>query len=264
MKKETVLYGIIVILLITIAVGITYIVMDNKNNNNNDTKVKENNKNKVQEKNTLTEEEINKYLNYVPLNFNYNVYKEKQSNINNIPKQALISEALKNELSCWDNENCPFDMNLKIRLKYELSFNYEGEFIDRYYFPFDYIKNKVSENYNISIDNLEETKTKDDMYEFGLSFIFQSNYFLSLGGGIYTQEVSYIDSYEVNDELIIYEYHAYYYDKTLNDYYNNYEIELEDDPLAELKNNKDKFTKYKHTFKAKDNGYYYYSSEVVS
>ncbi len=45
MKKEKILYGIIVILLITIAVGITYIVMDNKNNNQDNTEIKENNNN---------------------------------------------------------------------------------------------------------------------------------------------------------------------------------------------------------------------------
>ncbi len=52
MKKEKILYGIIVILLITIAVGITYIVMDNKNNNQDNTEIKENNNDsKVEENN---------------------------------------------------------------------------------------------------------------------------------------------------------------------------------------------------------------------
>ncbi len=217
----------------------------------------------------INEEDLNKYLSYVPSIEELKIYDKKKTILDDIPEKFLITKILDKELSCWDQENCDFDMHLKLPIKNGEVFYYEGDYVDKYYFPFEYIKNKMEEYYNKDLKNLEETKKIEDVYNATLGFIYQDDYFLSTGGGETSDLfVSYVDSYKASrKELIIYEYagHYNYFEETLGDYYNNYKVKLdyETDFYNYLKENKEKFTKYKHVFKKNDTGYYWYSTEVV-
>ena len=81
-----------------------------------------------------------------------------------------------------------------------------------------------------------------------------------------TTLINYIDKYEANNnELIIYEYYIYK-DDTSNkvcDYLGNCLENSSSIDKNYLKQHKDDFTEYKHTFKKSGNSYYWYSTEVV-
>ena len=208
----------------------------------------------------LGEEELRKYLSYVPRSLENKLYDKKETDLANVSEKLLITKIL---------DNCSFDMNLKLPLKYEKELLYDVEYIDRYYLPLDLVKEKMEEYYNKEITNLEETKTLEDAYNTGMSFAYQNNYFLGLGGGE-TDDllVSLLDNYEASkNQLIIYEYvaHYNYLEEQLEDYYNDYQVELsyETDFNKYLEENKDKFTLYKHTFKKNKTGYYWDRTEIV-
>ena len=218
---------------------------------------------------TLSEEELTKYLSYVPSIMEYKLYDKEKSSIDNIKEKYLISKVLSNEAVCWDNNNCSFDMNKKVPLKNGEEFYYEQDYVDRYYFPLSFIKDKMEEYYNKKISNISETKSIDDIYNAILGYVYQDEYFLSIGGGETGDvTVSYMDSYKATEkDLVIYEYVAYYdyFEEKLKDYNNGYKVDLsyEDDFKEYLKENKEHFTEYKHTFKKNSKGYYWVKTEIV-
>ncbi|MCM1052367.1 MAG: hypothetical protein NC483_00095 [Ruminococcus sp.] len=112
--KKYIPYVIIVVLLVVIAIGGTYIVMSNKNNSNtnindkvnnvdnkvNDNKNDINNKEESKEKITLSEEELNKYLGYVPTGIQYSdivgAYNINKATSNDLNDRTLITMAIYN------------------------------------------------------------------------------------------------------------------------------------------------------------------------
>ena len=261
---------IIIILVIFLASGTTYLIMSNNESNHEEKEVNkdneiENNENK-QEEITFSEEELNEYLSYVP-NINRQIaYNNKKTNVNSFDKKALTEMALLNNIDCWYQKTCDFDTSLKLKVNNASTFYYEGEYAS-IYFPLDYINSVLNYRYNFTLNNVEETKTLNDIYNAGLGFVYQNGYFLSTGGGSNgNRHLSIIDSYKTSkNELTIYEISAYYNQAdTIKDYYNDYSIEVNNvDVDKYFENNKDKFTMYKHTFKNNKTGYYWYQTEVV-
>ena len=280
MKKNTLLYIIITILLIIIAVGVTYIILNNKNEEEviepNDKEEDNNKEEENYEQVILNDEELEKYLSYVP----NELYKKQIANINTIDKNILRNTALIIASECLYEEktNCPFDTSKEIPIKIDLFPYYENN-IATSYIPLTYLNEVLHEMYNYELNVVENAKSIDDVFSAGgMAYIYQDGYFLLLGGGQTTGvHINLIESYKVNDEnLIIYEYVAYYdsFENTLNDYYTNKETDLngwcgntsgeEKKELLDnyLNDHKDEFTLYKHTFKKNNTGYYWYSTEV--
>ncbi len=273
-KLEKYIYLVIILVLVTAIVsGSIYLVMRDKDNTNTDNnkeindKDKESNDNKDNEKEeiTLSEYELNDYLSYVP-NINDNVvYKKDEVSVSDYDTKALTEMALNNSYSCWEQKICDFDMNMNLKVNNASAFYYEGEYAG-VYFPLDFINSKLNRMYNVKLSDVKESTSVDDVYNSGLSYIYQDEYFLAIGGGYSgNKHVSLIDKYDVSySEIVIYEVAAYYDQDKMVDYYNNYSVSVSSNDLSGyLKDNKDKFTKYKHTFKKNVTGYYWYQTEVV-
>lgn len=281
-KKETnyiyLILGIIVLVIVT--AGVTYaIVKDPKKDN----KVTDNNENitdkptEDNEKITLTNKELEKYLSYVP-NINAEIEEGKTgsvyknpSNVIDINKNILLGKTLgylyekcsENE-SCYKAQSPKEDLNLDAIRKSELD-------------------KELYTRYNISKYKVEEYDENNETNDYiadsnGFCYYYTENYFsiVECFGGGPGFELSKVDSYNIeNGDLVIYEYHAEAVlisdgvDDKLKIYdLQNEEIEVfleDDEDKAEsyFENNKEKFTKYKHTFKKNDKDYYWYSTEVA-
>ncbi len=278
-KLEKSIYAVIILVLVAvIASGTTYLIMrdkDNTNTENNEVndKDKESNDNKDNEKEeiTLSEKELNDYLSYVPdstIDFgdndvcnNQNVYCKIKISVSDLDKKVLVGKALFTFASGKD----------------------ELETIA----TFEELASKVLEMYGVKIDNnFKSTYDAEDNFVGyaatygGFAFNYNEkdktfNYSLASSG---YDSVSLFDSYQAtNDELVIYSYYGVYnslggQDEVKDVYTNNvYHITeknsegyLDNDIVVKyMKNNKDKFTKYKHTFRKNEAGYYWYQTEVV-
>ena len=281
MKKNTLLYVIITILLIVIAVGITYIIMNNKNNeeitepSNNDNNQEENNDEQI----TLSESELQEYLSYVPIEDGYvhDVYQNKYTNIQNIDKAILRNMALIKASDCLYKEyTCPYNHEKEIEIEVNYD-TYSETVVTNNYIPLEYINKLLHQMYNYEISALKE---KTILNAGGMGYIYSNEYFIMIGGGwAATEHISVLDDYNANEEeLVIYEYGAYYdsFENKLYDYYTEKETDLGnlsentsyDDKMTMLHNylkeHKTEFTLYKHTFKKNDTGYYWYSTEIAS
>ncbi len=288
--KKTSLYIIITILLMAIASGTTYIILNNnyeKNNKNIKESDKENN-NKEQDNQptenikpetiTLKEEELKKYLGYVP-NYQYVddmiVYNYQKKDLNNIGEKTLIAIALSEaRYECGEKAKLDHQKHCIMKKKIKYLYDDEGEFETEAY-TFDEIKKIMLKMYNYQINNLAETTSWDTTYSGAASgFAYQDGYFLMVASGLgdtnnYLSEIS---KYEATkDELTIWEHRSYY---DWNTYSNNYvlmdylkkkmgEFKTEEETQEYFKHNQDKFTEYKHIFKKNSTGYYWYSTEAV-
>ncbi|MBE6154984.1 MAG: hypothetical protein E7163_05415 [Firmicutes bacterium] len=275
MKKiEKYIYVVIALIIgAVLASTVTYIVMDKKYDNHNNNEQNENNSNNEQI--SLSDEELHEYLSYIPTRNikGMSLYEKKYTNVKTISEVELIEQVLSNSL-CWDNNSCPFDTSIK-EMPID-NFSYPATV----YFPLTYIKSELLKMYNYDLKSIKDGVSIKDSYDAnGLGYIYQNGYFKCTGGGDNSgNHINYIEKYDIsNESLIIYEYAAYYdYFRTENfyDYYTDYYhyISIEEtksyssylDYLANyLKNNKNDFTQYKHTFKNNDTGYYWYSTEVI-
>ena len=285
MKKNTLLYIIITILLVVIAVGITYIVIDKKNNpstTKENNKANENdNKNNEEEKITLSEEELEKYISYVPNDFNNNsVYQKNNTNINSINKDLLRDMALIEASKCLDinKSTCPFDTSRELIINIDSL--REEQPVATSYVPLTYVNELLSKMYNYELNNIKNaTNIEDKFFAGGMGYIYQDEYFILIGGGTnWKEHISLIEKYETNNnELVIYEFAAYYneFNNKIGNYFTNEESdfggwcgntskeEKNDLLINYLKEHKNKYPKYKHTFKKNRMGYYWYSTEVV-
>ncbi len=256
MKKENILYIIITILLIIISSGVTYYIASNKNNdrNNNET-INKDNDTKKEEKITLSNIELNTYLSYVPNAYEFNAYTKNSINVKDVKTLYLASMAMGlNHKSIYSPEE---------------------------------VKSYVLNMYNVTINNFEIYKDTEEcigIYD-GFGYSLKEN---EITTEIYNTSnattIHYIDDYEASkEELIIYEYAGLYlkdfytdendkevYTLDLKDYHNGYQADIykicnnsSSCATNYLKENKAKFTKYKHTFKKNDTGYYWYQTEVV-
>ncbi len=299
--KNKVLYIIITILLMVIASGATYIVMQSKNNVNETTKnndkvndEQDNNKdNKPDEsskpeKITLKEEELEKYLGYIPNGdylgndnkFTQGAYNSQNITIKTINKNLLLAKAIS-----INSENYNFNVNKDVLLNNSIMCETSGCIGDnaptKNYYSLTYINSKLKAMYNYEFPSYKEiTKYEDTLNIDGMCYYYSNGNFIMCGGGNSRNvtKASLLDNYEAtNEELIVYEITAKFYEQTkdggttslvLEDYYNSKKVEIKENDASKaneyLEQNKQEFTKYKHTFKKNSTGYYWYSTEVVS
>ena len=282
MKKNTLLYIIITILLIVIAVGITYIIMDNKNNeeitepNNNDNNQGENNNKEENndEQITFSESELEEYLSYIPaepIEMKENVYKNP-TNINNISKNSLLATTL-NKASGIYWTTAELGINATSINNYQDFVNSEYNIL----YKKQDIDNLMQKMFNTTSGNLNNT---DDDYiaTYNMCYYYNNGYFEETNCVGTLGKLNNIKSYEIqNGDLVIYEYYVELDELQwkITDLYTNQTISLEcnisnttEDCQQKandyFKDNLDKFTLYKHTFKKNDTGYYWYSTEIAS
>lgn len=280
-KAEKYIYLVLgLILIVVIACGITYVIVTN----NNETETNEEpNNNENKEQITLSKSELEKYLSYVPIDtesyLNRNVYNQASVNLETINKTLLRDMGIIRISSCFDNDNCSFDTNNEIPINIDLFPTYEIQ-VSTKNIPLIYLNELLQQMYNYELTDLKNALSIEDVFDAGgMSYIYQDGYFLLLAGGPSGGEhISVLDNYEANEEeLVIYEYTAYYdsSENKLIDYYTESETDLDGwcgnttdeekiivlhDYLEEYKN---EFTLYKHTFKKNDTGYYWYSTEIA-
>ena len=292
-KVERFIYLIIIVVLVGfLAAGGTYIALQSKNNNvkdNNKVNNEQNNNSKTEddkkqeentkpEKVTLKEEELEKYLGYVP-NYQHEetmiAYNYQKIDINSIHKRTLIAMALTEAYYDCGEKSQLEHKDYCLMTKNKVKYLYEEEFETIISFSLDYINERLEKMYNYKITSLEETIYSDNAYRGAHgSYAYQDGYFLMVANGIgdtnrYLSEMS---KYEATkNELIIWEYRSYYDSNTSSSYKlmdylksNIGEFKTEKEAEEYFKNNKNKFTEYKHTFKKNSTGYYWYSTEVVN
>ena len=269
MKKNSIIDIIIIVLACALTGTITYILMDQKDNKpetkENENKPLENPVEKPNEKptekeeeKTLSNSELKKYLNYVPrdiMNEKQNMYKYPNKN-NNLSVNILLGSTLDYAIN-----------NTKIAT--------EDSYGDGFLLPKTEIDNLLKRLYNKDIIKFSE---KEEIVSFSCMQVSLENNNYHLTGGCDDEEehISVIDTYKATEkELIIYEYSANLFLDfngigniwALEDYKNSYTYKDDSqnfDAEKYLKENKSKFTKYKHTFKKGSDGYYWYNTESVN
>lgn len=294
--KEKVLYIVIAILLIVIASGVTYIVMDNKNNNpTKESEPKEvPKKQEPVENKKLTESEAKKLLEYVPfydasllIDDYTDAYSGSKVNIDNINENVLINMAISKtkRYEFGNNESIPKYNNAEICG--EDTNPCEGQ----EYFKTSEVNKNLLKMYNknslsltsISVPGGKLYKT-DDYY---IQFIGAG----SSGLDKYSKNINgkYVDdTIEITEDVLFYRFSAFEYS---NDYkyiegkagirvYANsldmknkkrigeFYIDSEYDPSKNEITNLDdygnfNYTKFKHVFKKNSVGYYWHSTEVI-
>ncbi|MDE5539165.1 MAG: hypothetical protein K2J20_01615 [Bacilli bacterium] len=304
--KEQIPYIITIgVLLIVIAIGATYIVTMNNNQplvNNSNTNNKNSNDNKDEEQNNtindnnnqnsnndskeddsikLSDNEIKKYLNYVPYlkatpvdTVYKDAYSGTHNQINTINKTILLYEAYYNtkeyRFSNWDD--APLIKNIEIE---------KGRHADGYYRVED-INSYLNKVFNISASVVpNEIKVPSRI------LFLQDDYYMAVGVAGAERYYKYTGSYDYsieNDSLIIYEDALFYFvdyssietpdNVTYKIYKNTDDMHNEVNAIGsfeyiyesevDLSKYTDKeLTKFKHVFKKNDSGYYWYSTEVV-
>ena len=282
-KTEKYIYLVLgIILIVVIACGITYIIATNNNqtentqqeNNGQNNNQEENNNQNNEEQITLSEEELEEYLSYVPrdiMNDEQNMYINPQSS-DKLPIETLLGATI----NYADNYT-------SLRQKTELG--------DEFLFSKLEINKLMMKLYNREIIPLEGEFT------FGCAFYseYDSDYYKQSGGcGNNFEHISSIKEYYATEkELIIYEYGAMveineesmeseiscynlksfinYQTKakfelphTVNsNHFCNYTFENQGLTIEEyFETIRENYTLYKHTFKKNDTGYYWYSTEI--
>ncbi len=269
-KKEKIVYSVIIVILVAfIASGITYIVMKDKNsetleesNNTNNSIVPNDDKVEKDEEEviTLSENELNKYLRYIPGEANCedyvsgkcNAYVHDETYSSEVEIFYLIGNALgllsdgADDLSVVGTYGDVYNSMIKM---------YNMEFDKKSLDDYNMIVHYGPYCYKINDDNFIASYCRSDL-----------------------EKATFADSYEVNDNnIVIYSYMSYFNSLggqdevkdiyTNNVYYvteKNSEGYIDNDIVVKyMKNNKDKFTKYKHTFRKNEAGYYWYQTEVV-
>ncbi len=277
-KLEKSIYLVIILVLVTAIIsGSIYLVMrdkDNTNTENNEVndKNKESTDNKDNEKEeiTLSEEELRKYLGYVPYvhdkDTNKNVYFYRSKNIDEINRKIIYGMVL--DALCRKNDNCNQINNLFYN-------NADGEeIVYNFVIDEDDFFTLLKEMYNLS--DITLTKPSQGYAALGyMCYYYDSNsskfYGVSNCGGTSYMSFSKIVDYKVsNEELIIYEIYGYYDLMVLKNVITNQEYEVDTSLSGKYEelnkyflDNIDKFPKYKHTFRKNETGYYWYQTEVV-
>lgn len=301
-KSERYIYITLIIILVgVIASGSTYFIMKNntktevKENNSNSNHQNNNEENNSNQNNkeeviTLNEKELEEYLNYIPIDISGGVYKKGQLNIQNIDKHLLLEHLI---ASIINKGNYNFKDNNPIKHNFEIICNEDSAYfidycpeeknaLDSFLTTESYISlnniNSISKKmYNKELTGFQNTKPSDKSLTIGgLQYYYYNGNFIQYSGG--NDDISIvhlIDTYNATyKELNIYEYTAKKiseYDnfeniQALEDINSGYSINIDNKNInlqQILKENKNKFTKYKHTFKKGINGYYWYSTEIV-
>lgn len=289
-RTERAIYIVLIIILVAvIASGVTYIVMDNKDDNKtNEINDKENNKGNnnqddKEDKIALSAEEIEEYLSYVPFSYGTliendtydDAYLGKNVNINNINKNIILLNAY------YNTKEYTFEKEEDMPLINGFGPGFDGNTASAYYKKED-IAATLKKRFNL---NISKVPTKVSIL--GGTLYLQNDFYLSIlsAGGVEYEKYTIDYNYElINNDLIIYEESLFYTSRDLlyekndiftntNDmhmninsvgYFEGTEYQnLDNDLQNYLENNKIQGSKYKHTFKKNDTGYYWYSTEVT-
>lgn len=268
---------IIIILVACLASGTTYMIMKDKNDNkindneSNNQDAENNDTEKIEDKEeqiTLSESELETYLNYVP--YRGNILKN-DNNINPYLQNLKVTDLNDINLTEYAIRLANFE---------DLDYIFEEDYLIK--ISANEVKSILKSVYNKSIEYFKTGKDNNNQEYYNincLSLLYENNFFYGrFGCGDAETKVGVVDNYKLeNNNLIIYEY-AGLLDDLIGKIYNiknnqtitNIEIGYQED-LAEtiakatkyIKENKIKFTKYKHTFKKNNTGYYWYSTEYI-
>lgn len=268
-NKNFIITIIVVVILIALASGgAIYLITSNRNNNQPN---QENNNEQPSTPTpvTLSDEELAKYLRYIPIgaisayDSDKSAYKYEKITVNDYNKKVLIHHAI--------NQAENFGTSLKYENKAcgatcpEL--NGFGGYYDIAY-DLTPLKKSLHAMYNLSLESLDLNVLNEnslgsysgESYEYfdGGIVVWQGM------GSLYGTNV--LDRYEANtNELTIYSYRVIYNFNSpiVNDAYTRKEFTITDDYETYVENHKDEFTQYKSVFKKNDTGYYWYSTEIV-
>lgn len=260
-KNNKGLIGVIIVLIVLVLGLVGFIVYDkvlkDDKMTNNENTITKTNKEEVDKK--LTEEELENYLNYVPLSqLGKDAYSGENMNLNTIDKISLLFNSNRETEKNLNDKSQYFgcvkeqDFNTKIKQMYNMDINnfksevkdnetwIESYLIlkDEYYCELGYGGHKYkSKNSNVSYD------------------IDENNLIITEQVGIINEAGGHVTVY--NGKNIIKEYSS---DNLIEDNTNYEEVAEE-----YVKNNIEEFNTYKHTFKQhKDGTYYWYSTELAN
>ncbi len=243
--EKSIIFIFILILVIVITSSTTYIIMShNLANPNNDQTPPDDNQ-------TLSVDELNNYLSYVPNAYQYNAYQKANSYLSNVDNIYLLSMALGQisnkcgqvDFNAIEADNC---LTKKINKS-----NITNILHEMYNTSFPSIKSYFADGGDI-VAVYNSYCYSYDGENFTLQACNTSNY----------HNLSKIKDYQIlNNNLIIYEYAAYLITEEEN-IIKDYQTDLSLSNL-DFNTNYEKFTLYKHTFKKNDTGYYWYSTEVA-
>lgn len=220
----------------------------------------------------LTYEELKHYITYVPIDQynNFNPYNE-DTNINNIGPNVLISFALQkaSQIECSDTTKCGDNLDKKVK---------NLDVIYSKYYSLDYINSILKEMYDYELKDLNETTTSENTYNSSAGrFAFEDNFFYKVGDTTLSNSNIHrnlITGYSANNKYLIIEEYAGYGDESdfaLKDYRNDKIVEINYDFYDQFENyihnffinKRQEFTKYRHTYKKGEQGYYWYSSKAI-
>ena len=230
---------------------------------------------KVEEQKKLTEEEIKKYLSYVPFSHLHDdAYIGEKISISNIDKAAIL-------FTIYNSGN------LDVILSFEDEDNsfrgtYDEKCVGEFCVKEKEFNDLLKKMYNITISDFKQKYLKEENANVYEEYLYNKNgYYYEIGGYGATKEKSdkNVVLYEIiNNELVIKEQIGFisgeFEDATVwngNDLVKTFEDDscVENNKCREqaqeyVKNNINSFNTYKHTFKQHDDGtYYWYSTEVV-
>lgn len=235
---------------------------------------------------TLTNEELEAYLEYIPFGiYDHSTlpYYNKISTLESVNKTVLVNMALSDTHEfkiCEDPDNC---------LPEEVTSKYFEAYVSCYmddhcdpkgydFYPLDKVNANLEKMYNV-IFNFLGIKEYDTWPSGGWEIMYYNNGFLSRdASGWYDHVIHAIDRYEANDkELIIYDCAvdgSYGMGASAHDFQTEEVIPIEDGFSNEEEFNqrvrnyvlehKNEYTLFKHTYRKNNTGYYWYSTEVVS
>lgn len=245
MKKN-----IIIIVLGVLVLGLSGYLVYDKLLYKEETKSENNGNNNIQKEEKITDDEIKKYLSYVPIGDTWekDAYTEEKVDINTVSKKAILNTILYNE-------------------------NYDKLSEEDFH-------NKLEEMYNIQIDQFKfeySDEFEKYLYEDSL-IVFEDGYYFVMGHGSRKDKSSNNKiSYELlGNDLIIKEQVALIVSSECHAaVMNGSEFIIEYALCGEtgyvgdyeeyIKDNFSNFNTYKHTFKLNSNGkYYWYSTEVIN
>lgn len=271
-EKSRGLFWLIIILIVLVLGLVGYIVYDKvlvdnnsvNNNKENNTSDKSTTTEKIE---TITNEELEKYLSYVPFSLLHeDAYHGNNFNISNVNKASLLFTVFHHpELkyaTYEDGENC-----------WGGSCILEEEF-----------NKKLVEMYNVQIEMFNSEYNESEKWVNLESYLLlkDGHYFeLGYGGGKYKSDISNISYEIINNELIIKEQIGIIVEsvgdviifnggESIKEYtYTGVEdsdaANFEEQAEKYIKDNINDFNTYKHIFKKNNNGtYYWYSTEVVN
>lgn len=271
MKKY--IYVIIAVVLVgVVSVGVVIARKDDQKLVDDNTKTEDKHQ---EEKVTLSDSELQDYLLYVPkyiMDDNEEGVYYHPNNLEALSKKNLLGAAVyyANYYAKVGTNHTGDDTNLV----WDKEYNKED------------IEKFLSKLYNQPLVELKDS-ADDSFVLYGcISEYYHNNKFYSGPGCVIdTIHLSVVDKYTATkDELVIYEYAAYVtwedkqddIDYYIFDYKNGKKLKVEmpsdgallDDKKVNiakenLREHKAEFTKYKHTFKKNDTGYYWYKTEIA-